>query len=694
MSDKTIFSICGMCSVHCPIQVSVQNGECLFIQGNPHVPGIKGALCPRGAAGLELIKDGERPQFPMIRKGRRGEGRWLKISWDEALNKVAEKIKAVQSQYGGRSILWSDGDDQFSDLFQAFVRGLGSPNYHTGQSTYDINVHHATQSLFGLGSNAFVYDYKNAKFVVFQALNLFESINVKEVNNLLDSLETGCKLAVIDVRATISSAKADQFMLTRPGTDYALNLSVIHVLLDQNLYNSDFAQTWINDLETLRTFVAPFTPAWAEAETGIKADDIVRLVKEMAKAAPAVIWHPGQDTSRYKDSFYVSRTAFIINALLGSIGARGGVAFAATPEDAGKISLNNLSDLLPEVTEARADGVGVQYPVFDASKGLQHLSFQAIESQKPYPVKAYMSFDHDPLSSYPDPAALAAILDKLDLLVCAASNWSQTAWYADIVLPVSSYLEQESILVQQNGLKPYFMVRSRCIDPRLDTRADWEIISGLAKRLNISALSFNSIQDIWKYQLKDTGISMDHFNDHGVVNLAPKPIYKNLSSGMLGTASGKIEIVNSKWEQAQIPSLLPYKTKHHPEPGSFRLAVGRCAVHSHGNTINNPALFRLMSENELWIHSSAADKLNIADGENIQVSKNGFSAAIKARVTEYIHPEAVFMVHGFGRKIPAESRAYGKGVADNALMTGGLNQWDTSGGGLAFQEHFVSVRKI
>ena len=323
MPEKTIFSICGMCSVHCPIQVNVQNGECRFIQGNPHAPGINGALCARGAAGLELIKDDERPQFPMIRKAGRGEGRWLRVSGMRHWSGWRRKSLQSRRSMAKESLMGSDGGGCFSDLTAAFVRGLGTPNYHTSSSSCDINVHHAAQSLFGFGGDELVFDYRKAKYVILQTRNIFESIDVKEVNDLLSALENGCKLAVIDIRATISTAKADRFLLIRPGTDYALNLSVIHVLLNERLFDAGFAQTWISDIEALRSFVAPYTPKWAEAETGIPEEAIVSLVQEIAKAAPAVIWHPGRMTARYKDSFYVSRTAFIINALLGAIGARG-----------------------------------------------------------------------------------------------------------------------------------------------------------------------------------------------------------------------------------------------------------------------------------------------------------------------------------------------------------------------------------
>ncbi len=122
------YSICGMCTSRCPIEVDVEDGEIKFIQGNRQ-SGVRGGLCARGAAGKALIEDAERPQYPLIREGKRGEGKWRKASWDEAFSYVAEKLKDITAQYGARSILWSDRGGPFADLNKAFVKALGTPNY-------------------------------------------------------------------------------------------------------------------------------------------------------------------------------------------------------------------------------------------------------------------------------------------------------------------------------------------------------------------------------------------------------------------------------------------------------------------------------------------------------------------------------------------------------------------------------------
>lgn len=694
MAKKQVFSICGMCTVRCPIQVEVENGCCTFLQGNPHAAGIKGSLCARGSAGLALVNDDERPRYPLIRDGERGEGKWRQASWDEALDTVAERLKAIKASHGGRSILFSDRGGPFRDLHMSFVRGMESPNYSNHDASCARNVHHAALSVFGLGREDLVNDLKNSRHVVVQTRNIFEAINVKEVNDLMEGLGKGCKLTVIDIRANATSAKADRFFMIRPGTDYALNLAVIHVLIAEKLYDSEFAELWINDLNVLHHFVETYTPQWAEKETGIPAEEIVAFTRDLAAAKPAVVWHPGWMTARYRDSFYVSRSIYLINALLGSIGSKGGLPFSNKPEDVGRKGLKKLVDLFPKPLERRADGVGWRYPHFDPGPGLLQLAFKAMETEDPYPLKAYIAYRHDPLMGFPDPGALKKIFQKLDLLVSVTFSWSDTAWFSDVVLPLSPYLERESILGCKNGLTPYFFVRQRAVEPRFDTRSDWEIISGLARRLGLPPLSFDSIEDIWKYQLEGTGVTMKDFDDTGLVPLADKPSYVKPGELKFKTPSGRIEVVTSRLEKAGLPSLKAYEAPMSQEEGKFRIAFGRCAVHTQGHTVNNPLLHEQMPENVLWLNKSVGEKMKLADGEEVEVSSNGHTGRIRVKLTEFIHPEAVFMVHGFGHTLPVESRAMGKGILDNDFMPGGLEVWDQAGGAMAMQEHFVSVKKV
>ncbi len=693
MARKQVYSICGMCTVRCPMMAEVENGKVVYIQGNPHAAGVKGALCARGAAGIALTNDSERPQQPLIRAGERGEGKWKAVSWDEALDYVAEKLTAIKNEYGAKAIMFSDRGGPFRDFYRAFLKGIGTPNYCNHDSACARNVQHSALSLFGFGRKGVLYDLKNAKHVILQTRNIFEAINVKEVNDLLDAKQNnGCKITCIDVRANVTAAKADNFFMVRPGTDYGFNLAVINCLINNKLYNADYVAQHFQGFEELQAFVEPYTPEWAEQETGASAASIEKFCKELKQASPSVLWHPGWMNARYKDSFYMSRTAYIINALCGSIGAKGGLPMAVGPGDVGAKGLKAFMDLYPKPEDKRVDGVGWQEgrTHFEAGPGLVNLAYDAIVTGEPYPIKAYICHRHDPLMAFPDSKHVLEKWKNLDLLVSTTFSWSDTAWNADVVLPLSPYLERGSQLALKKGLKPSIIMRDRCQQPRYDTKSEWEIYGQLGKRMGLSELDYTNIEDLWNFQLQETGVTVEQLREKGSVSLASEPLYKEPK---FKTPAGKIEIISEKLDKAGVASLKPYESPDSPPAGQYRITFGRVGVHTQGHTVNNPLLHEQMPENELWIHTAEAEKLGIADGEYVTVGSNGHSGKIKAYVTDFIHPEAVFMVHGFGHTLPVESRAKGCGVADNELMSKGIENYDKAGGAIAMQEHFVKVSK-
>ena len=403
------------------------------------------------------------------------------------------------------------------------------------------------------------YDFKNAKHVIVQQRNIFEAINVAEVNNLLTGMDNGCKLSVIDIRANVTATKADNFFLIRPGTDYGFNLAVINVIINEELYDKKFVADWMEDFDALKDFVQEYTPEWAEKETDVSADSIRDLARQLGEAAPSVIWHPGWMTARYSDSFYMSRTIYIINSLLGAIGAKGGLPFMNKPGDVGAKGLKSFMDLYPKPEAKRADGIGWQEgrKHFDAGPGLVNLAFEAIVKGKPYPVKAYIAQRHDPLMAFPDSADVKSMWDTIELLVAVTFSWSDTAWYSDVILPISPYLERDDTIMTKNGPKPSLLVRKRAMEPLYDTKAIWEIYAGLAKRMGLPELDYTNIEDIWKFQFEGTGVSIEDFAETGIVSLASEPLYKPVKEGSFKTPSGKIQIIDAKLEGDGQPSLKP-----------------------------------------------------------------------------------------------------------------------------------------
>jgi len=693
MSKEYVNSICGMCSVRCPIKVEVVDGKATYIEGGK---ALKGSLCPRGAAGTALTYDEERPQYPMIREGERGEGKWKRVSWDEALDHVADKLKAIQEEHGKDSVLFSDRGGPFRDFYRAFLRGIGTANYNNHDSACARNVQNAALSVFGFGRKGVSYDFGNCKHIVCQQRNIMEAINVAEVNNVLNAMGKGAKLTVIDIRANVPATKADNFFLIRPGTDYGFNLAVLNVLINEELYDKEFVANWVSDFDALKDFVQQYTPEWAEEETGVPAESIRSLCHQLAEAAPSVIWHPGWMTARYGDSFWMTRTIYLINALLGAIGAKGGLPFMGKPGDVGAKGLQSFMNLYPKPEGKRVDGIGWQdgRKHFDAGPGLVNLAYEAMVEQKPYPVKAYIAHRHDPLMAFPDIEDVKKMWDNIELMVAVTFSWSDTAWYSDVVLPISPFLERDTIIMTKNGPKPSFVMRKRAMEPLHDTKAIWEIYSELAKRFGLDELVYENIEDVWNFQLEGTGYTIDDFAETGAVALASEPVRKSVNDKSFKTPSGKIQVIDEKLEGDGQLSLRPYQSPEAVPADKFRITFGRCALHTQGHTVNNSLLFERMPENTLWINTAKAAELGIENDEYVSVSaSNGNNGKIRAFVTDFIHPECVFMIHGFGHTLPCESRAKGRGVADNELMPKGIKKWDKGGGAINMQEHFVSVSK-
>ncbi|MEN8189777.1 MAG: molybdopterin-dependent oxidoreductase [Thermodesulfobacteriota bacterium] len=690
---QSVYSMCGMCTVRCPIRVETENNEVTWIEGNPHI--LDGALCAKGSAGPALVKDDERPQQPLIREGGRGAGRWRKVSWPTAYDYIADKLKAIKKEYGPESLVVSSRGGPWQAMYKTFCHSFGSPNYTNHDNTCGRNTHHASLSINGVGRKGFVYDIKNSKHLVMFGRNMFASLRIAENLQTMDMLEAGGRLTYVDVRQTMTGIKATRFFQVRPGTDYALLLGFIHEIIKRDLYDQAFIDKYVSGFDELCYFIEQYTPAWAAKECGVKEKAIKSFIDEIAEDMPQVIFHPGWNLSRYKDSFYASRALHLLNVLMGNIEIKGGLIIPKGPADCGVKGIRNLDCPKPDIK--RADGVGWKYNHFDKGPGLAHLFFPTMHSGDPYPVKAWIAMRHDPFTAMPDPEAQKRAFDNCDLLVSIDTHYSEFGWYSDVILPESTYLERDTPICVQKGPKPRLAVRRKAIEPEFDTKPGYEIFKQLATRLELDPVfPYDSIEDLWDWQLEPTGHTMKDFEKKGFIPLTDKVIMYDRDNleGQFKTPSGKIEIISKKLTDAGLESLMQYQSPDKPPKGQFRLVYGRSAVHTHGHTINNILLYELMPKNSLWINTRAAAKLNVADGDVVDViASDGFKQRIRAHVTDFLHPECVYTVHGFGRQVPTQSRAYHAGLSDQKLMVGMLENWDKAGGAINLCEAFVTVRR-
>ena len=691
--DNAVYSLCFMCSIRCPIKVLAQDGQVRWIEGNPHVPGMEGSLCPRGAAGINMLYDSERLQTPLIRDGERGSGKWRKASWDEALDFVGEKLKKIIEQYGGHSVILGERTQLATHVSKTFLKALGSPNHFTHDALCKGSVNTACRSLFGYTDAQMSMDYKNTKHIILYGRNIFEAISVKEVNNLTAALENGAKLTYIDPRVTVTATKAHRYWMIRPGTDLALNYALIHVILKERLYDAAYVDRWVNGLAELQNFVRPYTPQWAEEETGIAADEIVALAREVAQDRPAVIFHFGYRGASYTNEIYQRRSIMILNTLMGSVEAKGGFFFKKGPGEAGGKPARKLTEQkFPKISVPRFDKAGTpDFPLPDPDHGVPQRLPHAILNEDPYPLKAMIVYRFEPLGSIPDTHLMKKALDKLDLVVAIDINYSDIAWHADVVLPESTYLERTDCVQQANGLKPQIFLRRQAVEPRYDTWEGALILKHLGERLGIGKyFPYNSMEELIAWQLEGTGFKLKDFDAKGFVAYGKNQIFWDRADGLkLKTPSKKIEFKSSLLEDAGYPSFPAYEPVHRPAGSEFRLVTGRIALHTHVSTQNNPYLNEIVPENVLWINSARAAELGIASGDVVTVESKIGSGNIKAFVTELIHPETVFLLHGFGHQAKSASRSYNRGVSDSVLQE---NISDEIGGSPGLHETFVTVK--
>jgi thiosulfate reductase/polysulfide reductase chain A len=285
-------------------------------------------------------------------------------------------------------------------------------------------------------------------------------------------------------------------------------------------------------------------------------------------------------------------------------------------------------------------------------------------------------------------------LDKLKLLVSIDVRYSETGWFSDVILPESTYFERANILCQMNGPVPVLNMRDQAIAPRFDSRPAWWIFREILRRMGIKeVLDFETIEELWNYQLEGTGITIAEMREKGVVSFSDTPKLTAAENLKFATHSGKIEIESDSLKMSGLESLPPYETKSAPVKDNFILLFAKTATLAHGQSLNNPLLNEAAPEQVLWIHPDRAKPLHIADGDIVEIAGGGiYSGKIKAKVTSWVHPEAVFMLHGYGATVPLATRALGVGVADQRLQYGKLYEFDQAGGGCALTETIVRVK--
>ena len=678
---------CEMCVNKCSVIAVVENGVIHKLNPNPASPKSRGMLCARGNAGIQQVYDPARLKRPLIRAGERGEGKWRPATWDEAWDYAAQKLSEVKQKYGPQGSLWSSTESFQEVFFRNLAGAFGSPNIVRHPTLCLASVNLAYSATFGTVPS---FDLANSKYIIMSGANRFESFITPDTMDLIDSTtERKAKLVYLDPRFTITASKADEWYPIRPGTDLAFILAMLNVIVGENRHHKDFVDAYTVGFDKLQEHVKSFTPEWAEQETEIPAKDTTRIAREFSDAGPRAVYYAGRRSSWYREDFQTRRAQAILNAIVGSWDHEGGMV----PN--GKIALGEF-DFFPwdDPTAPRVDEIDKNFPMAAKGDGAYLKLRENVLAGTPYPVKAWMVHKQDPMNALPDQGKTIQMLQQMDFVGVVDVQMSDTAWYADVIFPESTYLERQDPVEMMSGIQPVVVYRQPVIQPLHATKTTLEIVQGLAKRLGLAQYFDFTIEKWVDAQLKELPLEapLEYMKKHGIYVPPGFPKYGTtlIAEHRFVTKSGKIELFSDRLQEFGYDPLPVYHAPSQPPPGSFRLVLGRKAYFTHGNSTNNPWLNAFDPENRLWLNPVSADSLGVSAGQMLEVSSTSGTVRLKALITQEIRPDCVFMLHGFGKRTKWQ-RLAGVGASDAQLLE---TAWDKVSGNAALHETFVKVRKV
>ena len=692
-SDSEITpTYCEVCFWKCAGWVHKKEGKPWKITGNENDLNSRGRFCPRGTGGIGMYTDPDRLKTPLIRVEKNGKQVFRKASWDEALDLVADRMKMISEKWGPECVaLFTHGSG--GTYFKNLMRGYGSNNI-AAPSYAQCRGPRAEAYLLtfgeGVGSPERT-DIKNAKCLVLIGSHIGENMHNGQVQEFTEMVANGGTVITVDPRFSTAASKSKYWLPIKPATDLALMLAWINVIIEEELYDKKYVEQYTYGFDALKKAVRQNTPEWAYPLTTIKPHIIRQTAREMAKAAPSVIIHPGRHVTWYGDDTQRVRAGAILNALLGSWGRRGGF-YAPAKAHVKKYPHPKY----PKPKKNWKDAFPNQFPLANLALSSGICDATIPTPDKECSFKGWIVYGTNLIQTLPQPEKTLKALQNLELVVVIDTMPAEITGWADVVLPECTYLERYDDLRISQGRQPSVALRSPAFKPKHDTKPAYWIAQKLAEKLGLEKyFPAKTIEEYLDYRLKSIGSSLEEMKKLGVKNLAPEQdlYFLDGEEYEFSTPTGKIELYSTTLADAGFDPI-PKFTKHEEPPeGFYRLLYGRAPMHTFGRTTNNPILNDLMDENLVWINPKVAKEWDIKNGEYLILENQDGkkSNKVKAKVTERIRHDCVFMVHGFGHSRKQMRRNYLRGADDQGLIS--KVKLDPIMGGTGMRVNFVTFRK-
>lgn len=554
---RILKSVCRSCHGGCGALLHVEDERLVKVSGDLDNPFNKGRLCPIGNATLELVYHPDRLKYPLRRTGARGAGDWQRISWDEALDEIAERLSAIKQEFGAEAVHFGTGTGRHHIRWVSrFAFAFGSPNW--SEPGFAQCFHPRVNTCFATMGDFPVADYspgRQAECIMYWGHQPLNSGPDGETRfNARDALRGSSKIICIDPRETYIAKKADLWLQLRPGTDDALALAMLNVIIGEKLHDAAFVERHCHGFAELAERVRDLTPEWAADITWLPAEQIRAAARLFAAAKPGLMeW--GVAIEQTPNCIQTVRAVSLIPVLTGNIDVPGGWVF-------GMHCLGGLPSLLETMPlEQQQKRLGYDEFKMLCGEGAQlpaaHIPsvLQAMRTGRPYPVKAMMVFGNNTLTTYGDSKLVYRSLMALDFLVHADLFMTPTAQLADLVLPAASWPEINEVAGLPTIAGNVALANQQAVRTH-ECRADEEIFVALARRLGLEHCTEDP-EEVYEAQLAagGSGLSFDDLKRAGYYQ-APMEYRKFEESGF-NTPTGKIELYSTKleaWGYDPLPS--------------------------------------------------------------------------------------------------------------------------------------------
>lgn len=684
MSKQIVTSICGFCHANCGLKVHMENGRIARVEGDQDHPVNRGYLCPKAQGIKPQLESEERLKFPL----KKTKGGFTRVSWNEALDLAADKLTKIRDTYGPESLFHVHGAPVTygaRDGFLQFMGAYGSPSITGVANTCHVPRLVAFVHAFGARPEP---DYENTRLVVFWGANPINTTRFCSYaaydgfHQIIPRLkERGAKIVVVDPVRSETAALADDWIRPNIGTDTALGLAMIHVIIEERLWDEPFVRQWAVGFDELKSHVESATPAWAETVTAVPADRIRDFARLYAKAEGAVILD-GNGFDMHTNGVDMARTVCLLIALTGNIDKPGGnVYFSIVPQTP-----------LPTIKPEKKRMALKDFPLFP------QVPFPAVKeallNDLPDRPRAMIVHHTNPVLVQGNQERTEQAFRNLDFLMVLEIFPTATSGVADLVLPVAADLEAVDYRAYSSSRGGFVALREKVAEPAGEARSVFEIEYELARRMGMAeAYPFRNAEEWIDFVLEPARVALNDLRSNHLIYVSPPVAYRKYEKEGFKTPSGKVECFSERFEKAGYRGLPVFTYPNesavtHPDLAAAYPLTGttrRPAEFVHTKLRNLPVVNRRYPDPLVMVHPTDADARGIRSGDLVDVQSPRGKIQVKARVTEDIGPGMIAVDFGWGN--PTDNKP---GV--NVLTSDEV--WDPVSGGYPNRLFLCEIKRV